>query len=46
LERAFSLLPRTTEAEKFEEYLSAIFEASEQLQKFKKFMRAAARGGK
>jgi hypothetical protein len=42
LERAFSLAP---EGGADAEYLGAIFEASEQLQKFKKFMRAAVRTG-
>jgi hypothetical protein len=42
LERAFSLAP---EGGADAEYLRAIFEASEQLQKFKKFMRAAVRAG-
>ena len=48
LEKAFSLLARTSETakpEEFEEYLRSIFEAADQLQKFKKFMRAAARWG-
>jgi hypothetical protein len=44
LERAFSLLPPNEEGAA--EYLRAIFEAGEELQKFKKFIRAAARGGK
>lgn len=49
LEMAFSLLARAADKpegeQEFEEYLKAVFEAAAELQNFKKFMRAAVRGG-
>jgi hypothetical protein len=45
LERAFSLLAPQTTPECAAEYLRAILEAGEQLQNFKKFIRAAVRTG-
>ncbi len=48
LETAFSLLARANKPDgeqEFEEYLTSVFKASDEIQRFKKFLRAAAREG-